>query len=199
MSVFHSVSAFCNAGFDITGNLTGAFSSLTAFRGNLGIVVPVCLLIVFGGIGFLTWEDMASNRLHLKKYRMQSKVILTAAAILILIPAALFFFNDFSEFPLKERLCLSVFQAITPRTAGFNTAELTNMTSAGRAVTVMLMLIGGTPGSTAGGMKTTTIAVLLAEAAAVFHRRKSPQLFHRRIDDYIQTHVGIGYRMLKVD
>ena len=184
MSVFHSVSAFCNAGFDITGNITGAFSSLTAFRGSIGIVLPVCLLIVFGGIGFLTWEDMASNRFHLKKYRMQSKVILVTSAVLILIPATLFFFNDFSAFPLKERICLSVFHAITPRTAGFNTAELSNMTSAGRAATVMLMLIGGAPGSTAGGMKTTTIAVLFAESAAVFHRRKSPQLFRRRIDDY---------------
>ena len=182
MSVFHSVSAFCNAGFDIMGNSTGEFSSLSCFSNDLGIVIPVCLLIIIGGIGFLTWDDVSEHRFHFRKYRMQSKAILIAALLLILIPATIFFFNDFSGFELKERICLSVFQSVTPRTAGFNTADLTAMSSAGRAITIVLMLIGGAPGSTAGGIKTTTAVVLMANAAAVIRRRKSPQLFGRRIE-----------------
>ncbi len=183
MSVFHSVSAFCNAGFDVMGTATGEFSSLMYFRGSLGVMLPVCLLILTGGIGFLTWDDIARNRLRFRKYSMQSKVILTSAAVLVLFPAAIFFFNDFSDLALKERFCVSLFQSVTPRTAGFNTVEMSRLSSAGRAMTVVLMLIGGAPGSTAGGVKTTTAAVLLANASAVIRRRKSPRMFSRRIDE----------------
>ena len=183
MAVFHSVSAFCNAGFDVMGARTGAFSSLTGFRSDPGIVLPVCLLIVVGGIGFLTWDDFAAHRFHFKRYRMQSKAILATSAVLVLIPAAIFFFHDFSAYRPGERIFLSLFQAVTPRTAGFNTADLTAMSGAGRAVMIVLMLIGGSPGSTAGGMKTTTVAVLLANASAVIRRKKSPELFGRRIEE----------------
>ncbi len=183
MSVFHSVSAFCNAGFDIMGRRTGSFSSLTSFSNSFGIVLPVCLLIVVGGIGFLTWDDIVVHKFRFKRYRLQSKIILTSTMLLIFLPAAVLFCNDFSMYPMKERICLSLFQAITPRTAGFNTFDLNAMTGAGRAMTIVLMLIGGSPGSTAGGMKTTTVTVLAANAAAVVRRRKSPQLFGRRIED----------------
>ena len=183
MAVFHSVSAFCNAGFDIMGEHTGAFSSLTSFGNNLGIITPICILIMIGGIGFLTWDDISKHRFHLQKYRLQSKAILAVTATLILIPTAMFFFNDFSAYGLKERFCLSVFQAVTPRTAGFNTADLNAMSSAGQAVTIMLMLIGGSPGSTAGGIKTTTLAVLVANSIAVIRRKRSPQIFGRRIEE----------------
>ena len=183
MAVFHSISAFCNAGFDVMGVQTGAFSSLTSFSGSLGVVIPVCLLIVTGGIGFLTWDDLAVHGFRFKRYRMQTKAILTVSAVLILLPAAVFFFGDFSSCALKERICLSLFQAITPRTAGFNTADLASMSSAGHATTIALMLIGGSPGSTAGGMKTTTLAVLAATVIAVIRRKKNAQLFGRRIED----------------
>ncbi|MCR5006552.1 MAG: Trk family potassium uptake protein [Clostridiales bacterium] len=183
MSVFHSVSAFCNAGFDVMGGRTGKYSSLTAFSANAGIVLPICLLIIIGGIGFYTWQDMVDNRLHFKKYRMQSKVIITTTLILILVPAVLFFLHDFAAYPLKERLSLSFFQAVTPRTAGFNTADLSLMTGTGRTLMIALMLIGGSPGSTAGGIKTTTIAVLVANAAAIIRRKKSVKMFGRRIED----------------
>ena len=189
MSAFHSVSAFCNAGFDIMGECTGPYSSLMYFRSRPGVLIPICLLILIGGIGFLTWDDIAANRHHLKRYRMQSKVILSVTALLILVPAVLFFFRDFTGGSLKERFWLSVFQAITPRTAGFSTADPASMSSAGRALTTMLMLIGGSPGSTAGGMKTTTVAVLLANIIAVVQRRKSPQLFGRRIEDQTVRHA----------
>ena len=185
MAVFHSVSAFCNAGFDVMGGKTGAFSSLTFFRGSTGVSLPICLLIVIGGIGFLTWDDIAANRLHFKKYRMQTKAILVTTAVLILLPALYLFFSDFSAFPLKERLCLSLCQAITPRTAGFSTADLTAMSSPSRAMLIVLMLIGGSPGSTAGGMKTTTAAVLIANALAVFRKKKNARMFGRRIEDAV--------------
>ncbi len=139
------------------------------------------LLIILGGIGFLTWDDIRTNRLRLRKYRMQSKVILTVTLALILIPAVYFFFCEFSWAPMKERVLLSLFQAVTPRTAGFNTADLTAMSETGQAITTLLMLIGGSPGSTAGGMKTTTLAVLLASALAVFRQRENPQFFGRRV------------------
>ncbi|MCR5266910.1 MAG: Trk family potassium uptake protein [Lachnospiraceae bacterium] len=183
MAVFHSVSAFCNAGFDVMGRTSGAFSSLTHYSAHLGVVIPVCLLIVTGGIGFLTWDDCAAHRLQLKRYLMQSKVILTTTLLLIVLPAVLFFVRDFADHPLKERLCLSLFQAVTPRTAGFNTTGLNVMSAGSRMVMIFLMLIGGSPGSTAGGMKTTTVAVLFANAVAVVNKKKNACLFGRRIED----------------
>lgn len=183
MAVFHSVSAFCNAGFDLMGNQTGQYSSLTSFAGNGYVTLVICLLILIGGIGFLTWKDIAVKKTHFKEYSMQTKVILVTTAILIVIPAVFFFFSDFAKEPLKDRICMAVFQAVTPRTAGFNTADLNNMSDAGRSVMMLLMLIGGSPGSTAGGMKTTTIAVLFANAIAVFRKRQNANCYGRRIDD----------------
>lgn len=183
MAVFHSVSAFCNAGFDLMGNQTGQYSSLTSFAGNGYVTLVICLLILIGGIGFLTWKDIAVKKTHFKEYSMQTKVILVTTAILIVIPAVFFFFSDFANEPLKDRICMSVFQAVTPRTAGFNTADLNKMSDAGRSVMMLLMLIGGSPGSTAGGMKTTTIAVLFANAMAVFRKKQNANYYGRRIDD----------------
>ena len=183
LSVFHSVSAFCNAGFDIMGNQTGAYSSLTSFAASPGIMLPVLLLIVTGGIGFLTWEDIAANRFSLRSYRMQSKVVLATTGTLIIVPALLLFFFEYTDGTLKERVFLALFQSVTPRTAGFNTASLPALSGTGRILLILLMMIGGSPGSTAGGMKTTTAAVLLANVYAVFMRKKSVQLFGRRIED----------------
>lgn len=183
MAVFHSVSAFCNAGFDLMGNRTGQYSSLTSFAGSGYVTLVICLLIMIGGIGFLTWKDIAVKKTRFKEYSMQTKVILVTTAILIVIPAVFFFFSDFAKEPLNDRICMSVFQAVTPRTAGFNTADLNKMSDAGRSVMMLLMLIGGSPGSTAGGMKTTTIAVLFANAIAVFRKRQNANCYGRRIDD----------------
>ena len=183
MSVFHSVSAFCNAGFDITGNKTGAFSSLTSFAADPLIVIPISLLLIVGGIGFLTWKDISENKFHFRRYRMQSKVVLAATGVLIILPTLFLFFFEYTGSDIRERFLLSLFQAVTPRTAGFNTASLGSLSSAGKMLLIMLMVIGGSSGSTAGGMKTTTAAVLLANASSVFRRKKDTQLFGRRIDD----------------
>ena len=182
MSVFHSVSAFCNAGFDILGRTDSLYPSLTAYAADPLVNIVIMLLIIVGGIGFLTWDDVCTHGLHLRRYRMQSKVILSATALLITIPAVLFYLTDFADLPVGERILASLFQSVTPRTAGYNTVDLTEMTDASQAVTILLMLTGGAPGSTAGGMKVTTLAVLIANAIAAFRRREDPQLFHRRLE-----------------
>ena len=142
MAIFHSVSAFCNAGFDILGRADALYPSLTAYMADPLVNIVIMLLIIVGGIGFLTWDDVCTHR-----------------------------------------LLASLFQAVTPRTAGYNTADLTKMGDTSQAVTILLMLTGGAPGSTAGGMKVTTLAALAANAAAVFHRREEPQLFGRRLEN----------------
>lgn len=182
MALFHSVSAFCNAGFDLLGVRT-PFSSLTSYAANPVINFTIMFLIVVGGIGFLTWDDIRANRLHLHKYRMQSKVILCTTAVLLIVPAMYFYFFEFADLTRKERLLSSLFQAVTPRTAGFNTVELTDLSEAGQFITIALMLIGGSPGSTEGGLKTTTIAVLFTTAISTFRRRENANIFGRRIDD----------------
>ncbi len=192
MAIFTSVSAFCNAGIDLFG-VRQPFSSLTAYLTNPAINIAIMGLIVVGGLGYLTWADIRSHGLRLGKYRMQSKVILATTGLLILLPAIGFFFFEFSHMPLRERIWASVFQAVTPRTAGFNTVNLTEMSEAGQATMILLMLIGGSPGSTAGGMKTTTFAVLLACAYAVFRKRDSAQFFGRRVaQDVIATAVTLA-------
>ena len=182
MAVFHSISAFCNAGFDILGTNDNLYPSLTGYVQNPVINITIMLLIITGGIGFLTWDDICENKLHFHRYRMQSKVIVIVTLVLIALPALFFFFADFGALPLGERIQAALFQSVTPRTAGFNTVDLSAMSGASLGVMILLMLIGGSPGSTAGGMKTTTLAVLLANAAATFRRRDSAQFFGRRLD-----------------
>ncbi len=182
MALFHSISAFCNAGFDLMGT-SAPFSSLTGYAADPVINVIVMLLIVIGGIGFLTWDDIRAHKLHIHQYRMQSKVILCTTAVLLLFPALYFFFFEFSALAPEERILASLFQSVTTRTAGFNTADLTALSEPGRYIMIALMLIGGSPGSTAGGMKTTTIAVLFASAISTFFRKEYAHFFGRRIDD----------------
>ncbi|MCI8269273.1 MAG: Trk family potassium uptake protein [Lachnospiraceae bacterium] len=181
-ALFHSISAFCNAGFDLMGSKS-PYSSLTSYAGEGVINFTVMALIVTGGIGFLTWEDIKANRHRVRRYRMQSKVILSVTAMLIMIPAIYFFFFELSGYPLKERILGSLFQSVTARTAGFNTLDLSRMSEAGQTVMIVLMLVGGSPGSTAGGMKTTTFAVLLSTAVSVFRHREHTHFFGRRLDE----------------
>ena len=182
MALFHSISAFCNAGFDLMGKRQ-AFSSLTAYSAEPIVNLTIMFLIVVGGIGFLTWDDIRTNGLHLHKYRVQSKVILCTTAILLIVPAVYFYFCEFRTLMPGERILSSVFQAVTPRTAGFNTVDLTALSEQGQYIMIVLMLVGGSPGSTAGGMKTTTIAVLFATAISTFCRKEQTHFFGRRIGD----------------
>ena len=193
-SLFHSISAFCNAGFDLLG-VRQEFSSLTTYADNPVINLTIMALIVIGGIGFLTWDDIKTHKLHIKKYRMQSKVILTVTSLLILLPALYFYFVEFSadkwsDMSLSERILGSFFQSVTPRTAGFNTVDLTALSEAGVFIMIILMITGGSPGSTAGGIKTTTIAVLFSSALAVFKRKGETNCFHRRISENTVNHAA---------
>ena len=179
-SFFHSISAFCNAGFDLMG-AREPFSSLTFYQSNTLVNVVVMFLIVFGGIGFSVWDDIITRRFHFRKYKLQSKIVFFTTLFLILLPAIYFYFYEFQTLPTKTRVLSSLFQSVTTRTAGFNTADFNNMTDVGKSISMMLMLIGGSPGSTAGGMKTTTIAILIISTISVFKRQNEPHIFNRRI------------------
>ncbi|MGN0396129.1 MAG: TrkH family potassium uptake protein [Coprococcus sp.] len=186
-AVFHSISAFCNAGFDLMGGM-GKYSSLTGYAGNGLINAVIMGLIIIGGIGFLTWDDVKCKGIHIKKYRLQSKVIIVMTAILIILPFLFFFFVElrslsWGKLSMGEKVWAALFQSVTPRTAGFNTIDLTLFSEAGQSIVIILMLIGGSPGSTAGGIKTTTAAVLFMTMCAVFKRKEDTECFGRRIED----------------
>lgn len=196
-ALFHSVSAFCNAGFDLMG-VREQFSSLTSYVGHPTVNLTIMLLIITGGIGFLTWEDVKKNKWRLKKYRMQSKVIFIVTGFLILIPALYFFFFEFPGQPFVQRIWESLFQSVTTRTAGFNTADLTGISETGLMLMIALMIVGGSPGSTAGGMKTTTLAVMLSTAMTVFRKREHINLFGRRISDEVVRNAATIFFMYVV-
>ncbi len=187
--VFHGVSAFCNAGFDLMGSEV-PYSSLTAYGADPLVCVTVALLIIVGGIGFSTWQDIAGNGCRLRQYRLQSKLILLTTFLLLLAGTLYFACYEFrlpqwADMDPGERVLAAFFQSASPRTAGFNTVDLTQMSELGRLVTILLMLTGGSPGSTAGGFKTTTLAVLLLSAWAVFRRRSSAECFGRRLPEAV--------------
>ena len=185
MSVFHSISAFCNAGFDILGTDSSMFPSLTRYSGNILINLVIMLLIITGGIGFLTWDDIYTNKLNFKRYRMQSKIILMTTACLILFPTVFFYICDLTKLPMEKRLLAAAFQSVTTRTAGFNTINISEMSEASKAVMILLILIGGSPGSTAGGMKTTTFSVLILNAIATFRSQENAGAFGRRLEYHV--------------
>ena len=187
-AVFHSISAFCNAGFDLMGVCSGPCSSLTSYTADSLVNIAIILLIVLGGIGFMTWQDFREHKWHLRAMRLQTKVVLSTTAILLAGGFLYFFLYEFRQpqwqsLGAGERFWAALFQTITPRTAGFNTVDLSQMTPSSQLITIQLMLVGGSPGSTAGGFKTTTLAVLLLTTAAVFRRRDTAHCFGRRLQD----------------
>ena len=190
-AVFHSVSAFCNAGFDLMG-VHGEFSSMTAYAQNALVNIVLVLLITVGGIGFLVWNDVREHGFRLKQYRLQSKIALAASGVMILIPFLWLLFSERSQAPFGERVLPSLFQSVTLRTAGFNTMDLNSVSGGGQALMILWMLIGGSPGSTAGGMKTTTGAILLLTALAIFRRKDHVTCFGRRVgEDAVRNAVAI--------
>ena len=187
-AVFHSISAFCNAGFDLMGVCSGPCSSLTSYTADSLVNIAIILLIVLGGIGFMTWQDFREHKWHLRAMRLQTKVVLSTTAILLAGGFLYFFLYEFRQLQWQslgagERFWAALFQTVTPRTAGFNTVDLSQMTPPSQLITILLMLVGGSPGSTAGGFKTTTLAVLLLTTAAVFRRRDTAHCFGRRLQD----------------
>lgn len=200
-AVFHSISAFCNAGFDLMG-VRQPYSSLMTYSDNSVICITIMLLIMIGGIGFMTWNDLVHSQFRFKTLKLQTKVVLVTSGLLILVPAVYFYFFEFTNYSGKERVLVSLFQAVTPRTAGFNTADYGSMSDASLLLTTLLMMIGGSPGSTAGGFKTTTMAVLFCVMIATLGRHKNVVMFKRRIEsDIIRDAValvGIYFSLLLV-
>lgn len=180
-SIFHSISAFCNAGFDLMG-LKENFSSLTNYQANILVNVTIMSLIIIGGIGFVVWNNVVEHKFNFRKYSLQSKLVILTTLFLIIVPAIYFYHFEFAYLHGSSRVLSSLFQSVTTRTAGFNTADFSAMSEVGQATCVILMLIGGSPGSTAGGMKTTTIAILLISTIAIFKQENEAHIFNRRID-----------------
>ena len=190
-SVFHSISAFCNAGFDLMGDVS-KFSSLTKYQSDIMINITIILLILVGGLGFLIWKDVVNYKFDFKRYSTQTKIVFLMSTVLVVFPSVLFFFTEFSTLNIKTRVLSSVFQAVTPRTAGFNTIDYTKFSDNGIAMTIILMLIGGGSGSTAGGIKMTTIFILVATMCSVLKQDKEVAVFKKRIEpDIIKNAVAV--------
>ena len=185
-AVFHSVSAFCNAGFDLMG-FREPYSSLTHYVYDPLVNLTAVALVLLGGLGFLVWRDVRENGLRLRRYSLHSKLMLTATLVLTLGGTALFWLaerdNLLSGMTPGQQALASLFQAVSPRTAGFNTVDLSKLTSGGGLLTIVLMFIGAGPGSTGGGVKVTTVVVCLLTLSAYIRGRREVGAFNRRLDE----------------
>ncbi len=179
-SIFHSISAFCNAGFDLMGNFE-PYSSLVSFQDNWYLNMIIMLLIIIGGLGFLVWKDIIDNRGHFSKMRLHTKIVITTTIILIFGGALFIYFCEQGNATILS----SLFQSVTARTAGFNTVDLSKIRETTQLIIIILMFVGGSSGSTAGGIKTTTIAVMLVNIISMFKQKKGVEVFKRRISDEI--------------
>lgn len=184
-SLFHAVSAFCNAGFDLMGG-EGEFSSLTGWSGDALVNITIMALVVTGGLGFLVWDDVLRKGFRFSRFSLQSKIVLSSTAAFILGGALLFWGFEHSGVQAGmgpgETVLTSLFASVTARTAGFNTVDTGVLTGGSKLLLILLMFIGGSPGSTAGGVKTTTVVVILAQALAVMRHQRGAAVFGRRID-----------------
>ena len=186
MALFHAVSAFCNAGFDLMG-ARQAYSSLTAYSADPLVCLVIAGLIITGGIGFLTLEDVRCHGPRFRHYHLQSKFVLLVSAFLLVAGFCYFYCLEFSsdrwQMSESEAVLASFFQAVSPRTAGFNSVDLTALSPMSQLVTILLMLVGAAPGSTGGGFKVTTLAVLFLALVAIFLTRRDVRGFDRRVSD----------------
>lgn len=185
-SVFHAVSAFCNAGFDLMG-VKEPFDSLIFYYNDVWVNVVLMLLITVGGIGFLVWDDLYKRGLHWRKYCLHTKVVLSISALLSVGGAILFFLLERQAtgagMTVGERALTALFQSVTCRTAGFNTVDTAALSEGSKLLSMLLMFIGGSPGSTAGGIKTTTVAVLAMYMLAGIRRERRATLYGRTLEE----------------
>lgn len=187
-SLFHAVSAFCNGGFDLMGT-EEAYSSLVAYEGDILVNLVIVALILVGGIGFIVWDDVARNKWHFKRYLLHSKIVLSVTFLLTVIGTVLFLLTEnnaaFAGMSPLEKVLGALFSAVTPRTAGFNSVDTAALSNSGKLITMVMMFIGGSPGSTAGGVKTTSVIVLLFYAGAMVLNKEDINLFGRRLTDEV--------------
>ncbi len=188
-AVWHSISAFCNAGFDLMGGTANGvkFGSFSAFTTDPVVCLTLCALIIIGGLGFCVWEDVLAKRGRFRKFELHTKLVLVTTAALLISSTLLFLLferNHFSpDHTVGDRLLISFFNATTPRTAGFSTTSPTALSSSGYLLTVILMFIGGSSASTAGGIKITTFFVILAGIVAVFRGKQDIELGKKRLSN----------------
>ena len=189
LGFWHSISAFCNAGFDLFGNeITGKFQSLTLLNTNKVIIFTTGALIVIGGLGFSVWLELWNNRKSpklLRRLSLHAKVVLLITGILLFGGMFVFLILEWnytlSGMTFGNKLVNAWFASVTPRTAGFNSVSLTDMAPASRFITMLLMFIGGSPGSTAGGIKTTTFGIVIFTIFSVLKGREDTELFGKRL------------------
>ncbi len=186
--VFHSVSSFCNAGFDLMGALE-PYSSMTHFKSDPIVLITLSTLIVIGGLGFVVWADVCKNKLDFKKYSLHTKIVFATSVILLVSGAILTFALEYDAtlagMSFFDKLINSLFTSASARTAGFNSVELSKSTPGTYLWHILFMLIGGSPGSTAGGLKTTTFAVIILTAWATVRNSKNVNAFGRKLDSEV--------------
>ncbi len=206
-AIFHSVSAFCNAGFDLMGRFS-PYISLTPYQSDALVNLVIMSLIMIGGLGFVVWNDMAEHKWRYGRYQVHTKIVLLATFLLITVGAVLFYImekdNTLAGMAPGAKLLASLFQSVTPRTAGFNTVDMSALTEGGTVLTMLLMLIGASPGSTGGGIKTTTIAVILLATISYIRNTDDINVFHRRLENgvlkraYCSTTIYIALSIIGV-
>ncbi|MDD6383643.1 MAG: potassium transporter TrkG [Selenomonadaceae bacterium] len=179
MAFFHSISAFCNAGFDLMSSRGGG--SLMAYASDPLVNLTIMGLIVAGGLGFVTWADLITHRHHTSRWTFQTRIIILMTLILILLPALFFFTQELIGTDGFTRFWQSLFQSVTTRTAGFNTMDIEDLSEAGRCLMVLLMLTGGAPGSTAGGIKVTTAFTLFMAMLSALSMKRDVECLSRRM------------------
>lgn len=192
-AVFHSISAFCNAGIDLMGYYSPSSSLITAGDSYL-VSLTIAGLIIIGGIGFLVWEDLKKCKWKFRYYRLHTKMVIFATGVLIIGGTLLMFLFEWGQPSMEgktlgQQILSAFFQAVTPRTAGFNTVDLNALTDSSQMLMVCLMFIGGSPGSTAGGIKTTTILILMLTIWTELRKRKDLELFRRRVEGEAIRHA----------
>lgn len=192
--IFHSISAFCNAGFDLMG-IYEPYTSLVPYVYDPIVNTVIMLLITIGGIGFIVWDDVSVNKFKFKKYSLHTKVVLLTSAILTFGGAILFFVTEYNntmkDMNLYQRIITSLFSSVTARTAGFNTIDTAALSDSSKILTMALMFIGGSPGSTAGGIKTTTLFVLLVSVWGNMTNNGNVSVFKRRFENEALHKSGI--------
>lgn len=188
MSIFTSISAYCNAGFDLMGMFAPS-SSLITVNGDPIIIMTISFLVVFGGLGFIVWDNMKEVKFNPKKFAPYSKLVLITTGILLGVGTVLFFIFEYNatlaDMPFGKKLLNAFFCSVTPRTAGFNSVDIAAMTPASKMLTIVLMFIGGSSGSTAGGVKTVTIAVLVLCLIANMRNEDDIEMFGHRISSSV--------------
>ena len=191
--IFHSISAFCNAGFDLMGGQT-PYSSFVAYYDDWLVNFVIMSLIIIGGIGFIVWDDLSRNKLHFRKYMLQTKIVLVTTAILVFGGGLLFYLLERNHLLVgmntSGKILTSLFSSVTARTAGYNTTDTAALTDGSKLLTIILMFIGGSPGSTAGGIKTTTLVVLLLCVHSNIKQTYGINIFGRRLENDAVKRAG---------